>query len=74
MEATIKLKLRKAVRNDFATGSKVADLVFGTIFFLKRESWEHVEGPYSLAPHHVEHLAGWFKADMLYVKDVTNGE
>ena len=77
VEIEVKVKIRPGVLVDFAWGKGSNDLNFGRIFYLKKPEWDHFEGPYSLnRENHVVtgQFRSWFKAGMVWVKDVTNGE
>ena len=77
VEVSVKVRLRPAVLIDFAYGDGPNDLRFGEIFYLKKPNWDHFEGPYSLnKQNHIAtgHFRAWFKAGMVWVKELGNGD
>mgnify|MGYP000347118280 FL=1 len=70
LEIEQKLKLRQATGHEFVYGSQKDQVYYGDIFYLKKASWDHVEGPYSLKKEHVQsdEFRAWLNAGMVYVK------
>lgn len=70
LEYDLKVKLKKATGHEFAWGKEPHQVYFGTIFYLKKADWQHVEGPYALSKDHVQsgEFGEWLRAGMVYVK------
>lgn len=69
LEISQDLKLVKATGREFTWGNQSHQILYGEIFYLKKDHWDHVEGPYSLKKKHVQsgEFREWLNAGMVYI-------